>query len=218
MALALPIVLVVVNLYIVTAPWFVRWEYGKASFPADPFGMTREERVELATVCVEYLASSADIRLLEELRLADGQPAFNDRELQHMDDVQVVFDGLTVAGIVAAVVFLGCLTAMLAVGGGRRLIPRALVAGSLITLGLLLVLGIAMILNWDQFFTNFHRVFFEGDSWLFLYSDTLIRLFPMTFWIDVAGTLVALLVVESVLIGGLAWRWGSRRRSLTTGA
>lgn len=34
------------------------------------------------------------------------------------------------------------------------------------------------------FFEGFHSLFFEGDSWLFLYSDTLIRLFPLRFWQD----------------------------------
>ena len=34
------------------------------------------------------------------------------------------------------------------------------------------------------FFEGFHSLFFEGDSWLFQYSDTLIRLFPLRFWQD----------------------------------
>ena len=28
------------------------------------------------------------------------------------------------------------------------------------------------------------QIFFKGDSWLFYYSDTLIRLFPIRFWQD----------------------------------
>ena len=44
--------------------------------------------------------------------------------------------------------------------------------------------GFASVAFW-QFFTAFHGLFFKGDSWMFLYSDTLIRLFPMQFWQDV---------------------------------
>ncbi len=50
-----------------------------------------------------------------------------------------------------------------------------------------LVAGVGILLNPDvfwQFFTLFHKIFFSGDSWLFYYSDTLIRLFPMRFWED----------------------------------
>jgi len=52
-------------------------------------------------------------------------------------------------------------------------------------LGLIAGAGITLNPNifW-QFFTLFHKIFFTGDSWLFYYSDTLIRLFPMRFWQD----------------------------------
>ena len=54
-----------------------------------------------------------------------------------------------------------------------------------VTIGLIVVVGIAI--NPDvfwNFFAGFHHLFFTGDSWLFLYSDTLIRLFPIRFWED----------------------------------
>jgi integral membrane protein (TIGR01906 family) len=208
-ALAVPIVLVFVGLRAVTAPWFVRWEYGKAGFPADPYGLSNEERISLATVCVDYLARSRDLSVLEELRLPDGAPAFNERELQHMDDVQTVFDGITVAGSVAALVVVGSLVALSTSKGWRPHVPVALRRGSLITIGLLVAVGVYMALSWDQFFTNFHRVFFEGDSWLFRYSDTLIRLFPMRFWIDVAATLVGTVIIGALLTGAAGW-WRGR--------
>jgi integral membrane protein (TIGR01906 family) len=206
-ALALPALLLVVNLRIVTGHWLVRWEYGKAGFPDDPYGLTVEERSRLAIVCVDYLATSADISLLAELLLLGGDPAFNERELQHMDDVQKVYDALTVAGVIAGVVVAGGIVTLWTLAGARQRVPAALLGGSLITLGLLIGIGVYMALNWDQFFTNFHRVFFEGDSWLFLHSDTLIRLFPMRFWMDVAAALVGLLVLEAVILGAGGWQW-----------
>lgn len=57
--------------------------------------------------------------------------------------------------------------------------------GLAITIGLIVVVGIAINPNvFDIFFAAFHSLFFEGDSWLFLFSDTLIRLFPIRFWED----------------------------------
>jgi integral membrane protein (TIGR01906 family) len=200
--------MVVISLRIVTNHWFVHWEYAKPAFPEDPYGLTQDQRVDLAVVCVDYLARSEDLALLADLRLPDGEPAFNDRELSHMDDVQVVFDGITTAGAVAAVVALVGSIGLWRLAGARHRVPAALVAGSLITVGLLVVLGVYMVLNWDQFFTNFHRIFFEGDSWLFLFSDTLIRLFPIKFWVDVAGAIVGILVVEAIIVGLIGWRWG----------
>lgn len=63
--------------------------------------------------------------------------------------------------------------------------------------GLIVVVGITVNPNvfWD-FFAGFHSLFFEGDSWLFLFSDTLIRLFPLRFWQD------AFLFAAAIALGG----------------
>ena len=205
--LSMPILLFVADLRIVTGHWFVRWEYGKAGFPPDPYGLSTAERTHLAEVCVDYLATSADISLLVDLRLPDGNPAFNERELRHMADVQAVYDGMAIAGIVAAVVLLGGSAVLLASDRTGRHVASALVGGSLLTLALLASVGAYMVLSWGEFFTTFHRVFFEGDTWIFLYSDTLIRLFPQRFWMDIAVAIVGLLVAEAVIIGAVGWRW-----------
>ena len=54
----------------------------------------------------------------------------------------------------------------------------------LITILLLAILFFSLV-SFRTLFTSFHLVFFEGDSWLFYTSDTLIRLFPIRFWQDV---------------------------------
>ena len=69
--------------------------------------------------------------------------------------------------------------------------------GLAVIIGLIAVVGIAV--NPDiffRFFAGFHSLFFEGDSWLFLFSDTLIRLFPIRFWQD------AFLFAALIALGG----------------
>lgn len=207
--LVLPIFLLAADLRIVTSYWFVRWEYGKAGFPPDPLGLSAAERARLAETCVDYLATNADISLLADLQLPEGAPAFNERELRHMADVQVVYDRLMIAGIIAAAVLVAGTLGLLG-SPGRWRAPAALLGGSLLTLGLLGGVGAYMVLNWQGFFTTFHRLFFEGDSWIFPYTDTLIRLFPVRFWIDVAVAIVGLLVLEAIVIGLAGWVWGRR--------
>jgi integral membrane protein (TIGR01906 family) len=205
LVLTMPLVLLAANLRLVTGHWFVRWEYRRAGFPPDPFGLSTAERIRLAEVCQDYLASNADISLLADLELDDGQPAFNQRELRHMADVQAVYQGLTIAGIIAALIWAGAIAAALATGRLDRLIADALFSGSLFALGLLAAVGAFMVISWGQFFTTFHRLFFEGSTWLFPPSDTLIRLFPIRFWIDIAAAIVGLLVIEAVLAGAAGW-------------
>jgi integral membrane protein (TIGR01906 family) len=209
LVLIVPVLLVTANLRIVTGHWFVRWEYGKAGFPPDPFGLSTAERTSLAETCVDYLATNADISLLADLRLPGGDPAFNARELQHMADVQGVFHALMLTGIVAALLFLGS-TLLLLRGHARRRIPAALLSGGLLTLGLLAGVGATMVLRWNEFFTAFHRIFFEGESWIFPYSDTLIRLFPTRFWMDVGAVIVGLLAIQAAAVSAAGWIWMQR--------
>jgi len=83
-----------------------------------------------------------------------------------------------------------------------------LMVGLAVAIGLIVVIGISINPNvfWD-FFAGFHSLFFEGDSWLFLYSDTLIRLFPIRFWQD-AFLLAAILALG----GGVALGLGLRKQ------
>jgi integral membrane protein (TIGR01906 family) len=93
-------------------------------------------------------------------------------------------------------------------GGWWREYLRGLRRGGWLTLGLVVVLGTFAGISFWQFFTIFHELFFTGGSWLFLYTDTLIRLFPLPFWQDAflfAGVLDVL--------GGLALGLSLRLKS-----
>ena len=70
--------------------------------------------------------------------------------------------------------------------------------------GLLAVLtGVSILVyaNFGLFFTLFHRLLFEGDSWLFAFTDTLIQLFPVRFWMDATWLLALLTAAECVMVG-----------------
>jgi integral membrane protein (TIGR01906 family) len=210
LVLILPVCFVILNVWAVTGSWFIRWEYGKAGFPKDPYGFSLEERTRLADVCVEYLATGADISLLADQRLSDGTPAFNERELQHMADVQFVYRRTLTVGAFAAVAWIGGMVALLFGRETRNRAVNALLGGGLFALVLLVVVGAIMALSWWQFFNAFHSVFFEEGTWVFLRSDTLIRLFPERFWMDVAVLVVGFLIAEAIM--GTALGWGCRRK------
>jgi integral membrane protein (TIGR01906 family) len=214
LVLLLPFLLVVANLRIANGHWFVRWEYNKPGFPADDYGLTTEERTRLAEVCVDYLAPGAPISLLEDLRLPNGDPAFNERELGHMVDVQLAFTQMTVIAAVGALIWIVGFAALAIPRQRRRVAAATLLTGGLFTLGLLTVIGVVMAVSWWEFFQAFHRIFFTEGTWVFLYTDTLIRLFPMQLWTDVAVVAVVLLVVEAILIGIVGWAW---RRRISAG-
>ena len=210
-ALTLPLAVLALAIRIATGHWLVLWEYGKPDFPPDRYGLATQERIRLATVCVDYLITDAGIELLGDLEL-EGDTAFNERELGHMVDVKRVMWALLRAGLAAGLVVVGG-TVALAI---RRdpLAPMGLLRGSQLTLGLLVSVGLLMVVGWQIFFVGFHELFFPPGSWSFPYTDTLIRLYPERFWMDVGSVIVGLMIALSVVIGagGIVWhRTGLRR-------
>jgi integral membrane protein (TIGR01906 family) len=137
-----------------------------------------------------YLTNKEGISYLSDLEFEDGTPLYNERELSHMDDVKLVTQGALRVWYVALGLLL-LLGVWAWFGGWWQTyllgLKRGgwLMVGLAVTVGLIVVIGIAVNPNvfWN-FFSGFHTLFFEGDSWLFLYSDTLIRLFPIRFWQD----------------------------------
>ncbi len=83
----------------------------------------------------------------------------------------------------------------------------ALLAGALATLVVAVLLVPVILLGFDGFFTRFHEMFFEGDSWRFSSTDTLIRIYPERFWEDVSRLAATITVVQAIVLAPLAWWW-----------
>jgi integral membrane protein (TIGR01906 family) len=212
LVLAVPVVLTMTVVRLLTMGWYPAFEYARPGFPDDPFGLPAEARLELAQATIRFLNLPGRSDILDDLRLPDGSAAYNARELDHMDDVKVVYDGLT---LFAAALLVGAAAAAVALvrRGARCVVWTALAQGGVLTLGILLSLAVWMVVGFDAFFTAFHGLFFQSGTWVFAYSDTLIRLFLLPFWQD-AGLIVAgtvSLPAVGLVVGG--W-WGHRRCQL----
>jgi len=183
LSLAVPFWLILTAIRLLFTPAFLNVEYRLPGFPADPYGFTLQDRLHYGSLSLEYLVNDSDLTFLEEITLADGSPLYNARELSHMLDVKILVQQAFTVGWVLTGVLLG-------VGvwawRARRLASygSALSRGGIWTLGLVGAILLAVVLSFNALFTLFHRLFFTGDTWLFLYSDSLIRLFPMRFWQD----------------------------------
>lgn len=189
-SLLVPLALIGTALRILLSPLYFNVEYRMPYFPMDEYGLTQQDRLQWAPFALTYLTNGADISYLGDLKFDDGTSLYNERELSHMADVkQVVINALGVWTI--SLISLAVLAFLAKRGGWIPDYLNALRRGGWWMIGLAAALGLiagaGITLNpnifW-QFFTLFHKIFFTGDSWLFYYSDTLIRLFPMRFWQD----------------------------------
>lgn len=197
--LLVPIVLVLIGVRILLSPIFIQIEYRLPYFPEDRYGFTLEDRLQWANPSRKYILNREGIDYLAELQFEDGQQAagscedyltprdcgylYNDRELHHMVDAKVIAR--------YAMWFLwGSIFFILGMGywayksDGWQAYKQALSRGGWLTVGLIAILLIYVAVNFNSLFITFHEIFFASGTWVFKFSDSLIRLFPVTFWRD----------------------------------
>lgn len=212
LAAAVPVLLVLLSVRLVMTPVYLQIAYARPGFPEDFYGFSQEDRLNYAPYALNYLLNGAGIHYLGDLVFPDGTPLYNERELRHMEDVKVVTRAAYLVLVVGLVSTLALLVMAVPAPGLRPAVRSGLRSGAVITLaavGAIIVLAVAA---WDTFFTAFHNIFFESGTWRFLYSDTLIRLFPEAFWFDAALTIGGLTTTGALVILLGTWQWGRTSR------
>jgi integral membrane protein (TIGR01906 family) len=208
LAIIYPFILLILAVRAVTSPLFLWVEYNRPGFPGDGYGFNTDDRMTYGSYAVDYLSNWAGPRYLGDLVNRGGEKLFKDGEVSHMADVKVVI--LSTFGAGVALLLLALIAILYLRKRSTGGIRRGLFAGSIITLVLILGLGTLAALGWQQFFTEFHRIFFADGSWTFSLDDTLIRLFPSQFWMDAGIAIAAMVLLASIVT--LVLTWPTRRR------
>ncbi|WP_354350955.1 TIGR01906 family membrane protein [Pseudarthrobacter sp. PvP090] len=209
LAVCFPVILLVLAVRAVASPLFLWVEYNRPGFPGDGYGFSTDDRMTYGSYVVDYLSNWAGPRYLGELVHRSGDRLFEDGEVSHMADVKLVILSAFGAGVLLI------LLSLIAVIYLRRRSPggvrRGLFAGSIITLVVITGLGALAVLGWEQFFAQFHSVFFASGTWTFSLQDTLIRLFPAQFWVDGGIAIAGLVLLASLVTLVLTWPTRQRR-------
>jgi len=188
-----------VQLLIFTAKTWIPWEYRRASFPADTYGFSTADRIYLSAIDMDYLLKDLDISYFDDFTLPDGSPMHNERELRHFEDVLRIVKG-SQRVFWGALIAVGLSLALLWRFEGSELALESIRIGAIWTLGLLTLFGIGLALAFGVVFTGFHQIFFDPNTWTFLYSDTFIRLYPERFWQDAIIAVVGLTIFDSGIL------------------
>jgi integral membrane protein (TIGR01906 family) len=151
---------------------------------------------------------------------AFGQPRllFNEREVAHMEDVQALIQFFlrmqVVAGVVVAVRLVS------AVVGDRGVVDlgRDMLLSTAVMVGLVVLVGVLSLLDFDALWTRFHQIAFRNDLWLLDPTrDYLIMLFPEPFWFAATIRMAVTVAAQTALVALIGFglllspRWLPRR-------
>jgi integral membrane protein (TIGR01906 family) len=142
------------------------------------------------------------------IELSSGRQAlFNEREIAHMRDVQVlmhrVFQALALS---IALLLLGMILALVTDrNDGLRAITLGQAGGGITTVLLVGLLGLASLVDFERLFLQFHFFSFTNDLWTFdPRTDRLIQLFPEGFFFDAATRIAASSVILGAVIAAIS--------------
>lgn len=204
----LPVLLILTAIRLVLTPAYLNVEYRMPGFPVDGYGFTLEDRLFYTTKTYEYLVNSEDISYLEDLNFENGTGIYNERELSHMEDVQVLI-ALALKVWIVLLIIIPLFVLLLLIFREYDEIRVGFFWGGWVSVGLVAMLLLLILIDFDKLFTQFHKLLsFPGDSWLFYSSDTLIRLLPIRFFTD-----TFIFVGLFTLMVGLSLGLGLRKKS-----
>jgi len=198
--IGIPPFLILANVFGILTPNWIAYQYSQPGFPP-AFTFDAKARLYNASESLEFVAGNRTYEQFKALGVYD------ERELKHMVDVRVVIANLRVFWVanllwlIAALVILGRRSAT------RALAAQSLVRGAGLTIAFFVGVGVFAAVGFNQFFIFFHSLFFEGDTWLFNVTDSLIQFYPLPFWITTTMVLVGITVVEAIIVGALGWWW-----------
>ena len=204
--IVVPLILLLTAIRLLLTPAFPMIEYQFPWFPADDYGFSMEDRLQWAEPSIKYLVSEEGIGYLEELKFDDGSPIYDERELSHMVDVKILVKLAINVWVISVTIAVVAGLSLMLIKANVDLV-RGFSRGGWFSIGLVVTLLLMVVINFNELFNQFHYLFFQGDTWLFYSTDTLIRLFPLRFWSD-----AFIFVGVFTLIGGLMLGLGLRQK------
>jgi len=156
--------------------------------------VSRVELMQAAEAGLIYVSGGSDFMP----RGDNYRTAFPDEVVSHMSDVRAVF--YTVRMVVATLAATAALLFVYLFSRNEHIRAGKALSWSA-TLTFIVTLGFVVygLLSFDSLFNQMHQLLFADGTWLFQSNSLLITAYPFEFWIAMAATWAALLLVMCLL-------------------
>jgi integral membrane protein (TIGR01906 family) len=214
--LCLPVTLLTASIGLaINSQWLYEYGFNKYNV-SQTTGLDDIELKKVASGLIGYFNSAEETIELTVVKDGESFTLFNQREVTHLRDVKGLFwlDYWVLLGTGIYVLLYTLVSLCWLTKEYWRRLAISTVIGSGLTLGLMLFLGLAAILDFDSFFWQLHIISFANDFWLLdPAKDYLIMLFPRGFWYDVILFCTFVTVGLVAIVGGAAGGYLLYRRT-----
>ena len=184
---------------------FYQYQYEKNGI-SEITGFSNEELMLITRHLVQFFNSKVDsAQLMVEKK---GKPLylFHDYEIEHLNDVKTLFHSLFQVSIITLSYFTAYLIFTMVSRNKNRwyYFWKGLRNGNILTLVLLIALGAAVFLGFNNIFIKFHYLVFgdpASSPWILdPRTDYLIMMYPLNFWQDAVVMGIAVISIVALFL------------------
>ncbi|MBQ8068257.1 MAG: TIGR01906 family membrane protein [Solobacterium sp.] len=175
-------------------------------------GMSAEDNLRATDTLLDYLQDKRQDIVCTAVVSGTEREVFNERETLHMVDVKALYQNAIRVrnGCVITAVILLVLSVLIGKKSFFSVLRSGWKNGILLTGAVILFIAIWALADFNQFWTNFHLLFFDNDLWLLdPNTSIMINLFPGSFFFDLVTRIIAWVVGIHVVISGILF--GTRK-------
>jgi len=164
-------------------------------------GLDQPQLERIADAFVAYFQGPRGQIQMQVTVAGQSRPLFNDREVEHMEDVQALIQWFLRMQMVCAFVAIVRIGFALFVERRPEPLGRDLLLSAALMVGLVVLVGVLSLLDFSSLWTQFHQIAFRNDLWQLDPSrDYLIMLFPEPFWFTATVRMATSVAVQTGLI------------------
>ena len=186
-------------------PGYFEKEYAKFNVLDSLPSMTMDDLLHVTDEMMDYLRGDRDDLHVTTTMGGEQREFFNEREIAHMEDVQVLFLKALSIRRICLVLGAGLLILMAATKARMgRVLPPFLCMGTGLFFALITALGLIISTDFTKYFIMFHHIFFSNDLWILdPATDMLINIVPEGFFMDTAARIALLFGSLSLILFGV---------------
>ncbi len=164
-------------------------------------GLDDPQLQRIADAFVAYFQGPPGQIQMQVTAFGRSRPLFSDKEVTHMEDVQRLIQFFLKMQIVAAAVVVLRVGAAVAFDRASAPIGREILWSAALMVGLVVLVGVLSLIDFDGLWTRFHQIAFRNDLWqLDPSKDYLIMLFPEPFWFTATIRMATTVALQTVVI------------------
>ena len=160
--------------------------------------MNEKQLLKVTDDLISYLNDKTETLNSYVYRNGETFNFFNDKEKLHMQDVKELFKLARSLSILCIIIII--MLFMLNLNNLRTLSILLYKSMAILTI-LFLSFAIFISTSFERYFIHFHEIFFNNELWLLDYDvDMLIRILPLSFFIDISAVIFIIFISFMVFI------------------